>query len=82
MASVELLLALRRAVLTEIEKRQRQRGLEPGKTMREILYHRLDEMAARRRAHGDKVSRPTPAQLADLGNFLERLAARSKASED
>jgi hypothetical protein len=79
MANVELLLALRRAVMTEIEKRQRQRGLQPGLDPRQQLYVKLDEMAARRKACGDVLTRPTPAQKADLHAFLAAFAARSAA---
>jgi hypothetical protein len=79
MPSTEKLLALRSALLAEQAKRMRQRGLQPGLDPRQQLYVKLDEMAARRRASGDKVSRPSAAALADLHVFLAAFAARAAA---
>jgi hypothetical protein len=65
-----------------MEKRARQRGLELGKDMRTILYEKLDRMAENRRQLGEELAPLTPAQKADLGAFLERLAERSAKHDD
>jgi hypothetical protein len=81
MPNIELLRSLRKVVLTEMEKRARQRGLELGKDMRTILYEKLDRMAENRRRLGDELPPLTGAQKADLGAFLERLAQRPAKNE-
>jgi len=70
MPSIELLKALRAALLREQKKRAKQRGWPLGSDPRLALYQRLDEMAARRRAIDGPLPRLTPAQKADLSAFL------------
>jgi hypothetical protein len=79
MPSAELLKALRRAVLNEMEKRARQRGLDLGKDYRTILYERLDSMKARREELNNPYPKSTKAELDDLVAYLaERAAATAK----
>ena len=81
MPSIEMLLALRKALLAEQQKRAKLRGWPLGSDPRTALYTRLDEMVARRKACGDEVSRPSPAQLADLHAFFAKLGG-STSTED
>jgi hypothetical protein len=69
--SLESLRALRAALLTEQEKRQRQRGLEPGLGAREQLYFKLDKMAEnRRKLSGEEPQPLTKAERVDLEEYL------------
>jgi hypothetical protein len=77
MPSAELLKALRRAVLTEMETRAKLRGLDLGKDMRSILYSKLDAMKERREQLGNPYLKPTRAQLADLQAYLTARAAET-----
>ena len=71
MPSVESLRGLRAALLAEQEKRQKQRGLEPGLGAREQLYFKLDKMAENRRKLSGEELRPlTKAELVDLEQYL------------
>jgi hypothetical protein len=57
--------------LAEQEKRQKQRGLEPGLGAREQLYSKLDKMAENRRKLSGEELRPlTKAELVDLEEYL------------
>ena len=56
MPSIELLRGLRAALLAELEKRQRQRGLQPGLGAREQLYFKLDKMKANRNSWAIHIS--------------------------
>ena len=76
MPSLESLRALRAALLTEQEKRQRQRGLEPGLGAREQLYFKLDKMRANREQLGNPYPELTAAQKADLEGYLIETAQR------
>ena len=76
MPSAELLKALRRAVLTEMETRAKLRGLDLGKDMRSILYSKLDAMKARREECGNPYPAPTAAERADLETYLSETAQR------
>jgi len=78
MPSIELIKALRHAVLAEMEKRARQRGLDLGKDMRTILYEKLDAMQARRQALGEQPRPLTTAEKADLMEYLRRRASSAK----
>ena len=79
MPSVELLQALRRALLVEQEKRAKQRGWPLGSDPRLALYEKLDEMRARRCAHGEEIPPMTPAQRLDLEQYLAKVAEREAA---
>ena len=71
MPSVELLRGLRAALLAEQEKRQKQRGLEPGLGAREQLYFKLDKMAEnRRKLSGEEPQPLTKAEMVDLEQYL------------
>jgi hypothetical protein len=74
--SVELLLALRRALLAEQERRARQRGWPLGADVRTVLYQKLDDMAARRRAVSGEPVPLTVAQRVDLVSYLNELGRR------
>ena len=76
MPSVELLRGLRAALLAEQEKRQKQRGLEPGLGAREQLYFKLDKMRANREQLGNPYPELTAAQKADLEGYLIETAQR------
>jgi hypothetical protein len=78
--SLESLRALRAALLTEQEKRQRQRGLEPGLGAREQLYFKLDKMKANREQLGNPYPEVTAAQKADLESYLIEAAQRHAAA--
>jgi hypothetical protein len=79
MANVELLKGLRLKILAEMEKRAKQRGLDPGKDMRSILYERLDSMKARRAELGNPYPEVTAAEKTDLIAYLsERAQATAK----
>jgi hypothetical protein len=70
MPSAELLKALRKQILAEMEKRARQRGLDLGKDYRTILYERLDAMKERREQLGSPYAPPTQAEKDDLIAYL------------
>jgi hypothetical protein len=79
MPSIELLRTLRNALIVEQEKRQRQRGLQPGLDGRAQLYTRLDAMRARREALGRPYAPSTQAERDDLISYLsERAEATAK----
>jgi hypothetical protein len=80
--SLESLRALRAALLTEQEKRQRQRGLEPGLGAREQLYFKLDKMAENRRKLSGQELRPlTKAEMVDLVAYLADRARHHAAAK-
>ena len=82
MPSLESLRALRAALLTEQEKRQRQRGLEPGLGAREQLYFKLDKMAENRRKLSGQELRPlTKAEMVDLVAYLADRARHHAAAK-
>jgi hypothetical protein len=80
MPSAELLKALRRAVLNEMEKRAKLRGLDLGKDYRTILYEKLDGMRERREQLGNPYREPTAAERADLQAYLTETAQRHAAT--
>jgi hypothetical protein len=80
MPSVELLRGLRAALLTEREKRMRQRGLEPGLAAREQLYFKLDKMKANREQLGNPYPEVSVKERADLESYLIETAQRHAAA--
>jgi hypothetical protein len=75
MPNIELLRALRRALLAEQEKRAKQRGWPLGDP-RTVLYEKLDRMAENRRRLDGELPQLSPAQRADLSAFLAKLGER------
>jgi len=80
MTNIELLRSLRKAVLVEMEKRAKLRGLDLGKDYRTILYERLDSMRARREALGTSLPEPTDAEKDDLVRYLTSRAQATAKS--
>jgi hypothetical protein len=68
-----MLLALRKALIAEQDKRMQQRGLDPGKDMRTIFHERHETMRERRWGrHGIEPPVLTALQKADLPPGLDQ----------
>jgi hypothetical protein len=75
MASEAALMAVVEAPHAEQQRRAKLRGQESGNA-REILYRRLDQMAANRKRLSDDLPAMTAAQMADLERYFRDLAGR------
>jgi hypothetical protein len=69
MASKAALMAVVEALRAEQERRAKMRGQEIGNA-REVLYRKLDTMAANRERLGSPLPPMTPSELADLESYL------------
>ena len=76
MASKAALMAVVEALRAEQERRAKMRGQEIGNA-REVLYRKLDTMAANRRRLGSPLPAMTTAERVELEQFLADLGRRS-----